>query len=297
MPDATTAEPASAVGSLRPAEMADALGVSPATLRRWSQRFEPYLQARGVGADGSHRRYTAGDLETLRTIKRLLEAGWTYEQVAQRLDQDAAAVVTAAGSGDSTAAGAEGIDQELGPGEGQPGPAGAEAAAPAAEPVAAPRPAGPGQSLVTAESQTLSTAAGEDQGWPPAAQLLRDALQAVSDNQQVLLSAQYAHRDLMGVVIQDNLNLKDENAGLRERMLELERELAEMRRHQSEWHERLETRVRVLEDAVSTLMAARKAPPPTPPPTYPSAPQAPGPTPPYAPPPERRSFWSRLLGG
>lgn len=278
--------------------MADALGVSPATLRRWSQRFEPYLQARGMGSDGSHRRYTAGDLETLRTVKTLLEAGWTYDQVAQRLDQDAATLATARLDG-RAAAGAEVSDQESAGSDDQPM---AQAAAPAPEQVAAARPAGPGQSIVTTASQSLWNAPGEDQGWPPAAQILRDALQTVSDNQQVLLNAQYANRDLMGVVIQDNLNLKEENTGLRDRMLELERELAEMRRHQSEWRERLETRVRVLEDAVSTLMAARKTAPP--PPTYPPPPQPYGPTPPGQPyaappyaPPERRSFWSRLLGG
>jgi hypothetical protein len=78
-------------------------------------------------------------------------------------------------------------------------------------------------------------------------------------------------------------------------MLDLERELAELRRRQADFKERLETRVRVLEDAVSTLMARQQAPtaaPPQPSYTAPPAPQ------PYATPsPERRSFWSRLLGG
>lgn len=251
-------------GEHRPAEVAEMLGVSPATLRRWSRRFEEYLQARDVGADGSHRRYTEKDLDTLREIKSLLEQGWTYNQVAERLSDDFIAVRT-----DIYAV----IDDS--PEVDGTGPAPPDKAS---------------QSLVRP-----AAALAPDEGWPPAAQFLRDAIKAVTDNQQVLLNTQYANRDMLGVMIQDNLNLKEENTDLRERMLDLERELAELRRRQADFKERLETRVRVLEDAVSTLMARQQAPtaaPPQPSYTAPPAPQ------PYATPaPERRSFWSRLLGG
>ncbi len=266
MPDPVVAQGTAASGALRPAEVADALGVSPATLRRWSRRFEAYLQARDRSADGSHRRYTPHDLETLRQIKVWLEAGQTYEEVAHQLDAQLSG--SAGPQIDVIPAGAQAKEQE---------PA-ARTAAVAVQPSAAP--------VALDGREALS-----NEGWPPAAQILRDALQAVTDNQQLLLSTQHANRDLMGVVIQDNLNLKDENANLRERMLELERELAELRRRHAEFRERLETRVRVLEDAVAALMARPQAPPPTmpsaPPPSY-------GP---YPPQPERRGFWARLLGG
>ena len=135
---------------------------------------------------------------------------------------------------------------------------------------------------------------------------------------------------MLGVMIQDNLNLKSENTSLRERMLELERELAELHRHFVETRERTEIRMRVLEDAIAKLMvgqppAPRSGPPPAPrpgtppapqsqqgytsqampsqsypPPGYPSQTMAPSPypPPPYTDqPPPKRGFWSRLLGG
>jgi DNA-binding transcriptional MerR regulator len=272
MPDAVAAQVAngdlhSSSGSLRPAEVADALAVSPATLRRWSQRFEGYLQARDSSSDGSHRRYTARDVDTLRQIKARLEAGWTYEQVAQQLDVEAR-------SSDSPMIDVLPDPTEVGE-------------------------VGPSLSLSAESPQAMVAMAATDgrdaltsEGWPPAAQILRDALQAVSDNQLMLLNSQHANRDLMGVVIQDNLNLKDENTNLRDRMLELERELAEMRRRHTDFRERLETRVRVLEDAVATLMARQQAPSANFASSAPPSSYAP-----YPSQPERRGFWSRLLGG
>ena len=63
---------------LRPSEVADQLGISAATLRRWSSRFSDLLDlADGGQESGSHRRYTEHDLEMLASVKRLLEQGWT----------------------------------------------------------------------------------------------------------------------------------------------------------------------------------------------------------------------------
>jgi hypothetical protein len=132
----------------------------------------------------------------------------------------------------------------------------------------------------------------------PAARFLRDAVQGMADTQQIILNSQQASRDLMGVMIQDNLNLKSDASSLRERMLELERELAELRRRQADYRERMETRVHVLEDAVARLMAAQvqPVPPPARPPmAYPYQPQAQQQPQPQQ--QERRSFWSRLIGG
>lgn len=253
---------------LRPSEVADQLGISAATLRRWSSRFSDLLDlADGGQESGSHRRYTEHDLETLASVKRLLEQGWTYEQVASQLAQvDGVSAQDAAGQWEAVgdAVPQPEIDQAMPPDPGQ---------------------GEPGGQLLPVETLT------------PAARFLRDTIQGMADTQQIILNSQQASRDLMGVMIQDNLNLKGEASSLRERMLELERELAEQRRRQADYRERMETRVRVLEDAVARLMAGPAPAQPAPPPSaaapapYPYQPSAPQPQ------PERRSFWSRLIGG
>jgi len=291
--------------ALRPAEVAERLGISAATLRRWSSRFGEFLELGEGGQDGgTHRRYSAGDVATLARVQELLEQGWTYEQVADRLSQGPADVATSTTPDESV------VDAPLD-----------------AEPGLSPETAMVSTGAFFDDSAGLSADA-----LPPAARFLRDTMQAVTGNQQIILNSQQASRDMLGVLIQDNLNLKSENTGLRERMLELERELAELHRHFVDTRERTEIRMRVLEDAIAKLMAgqqpgSRSGPPPAPRPGTPSVPQqpqgyapqamspqsypppayapqsmAPSPYPPqsYAdqpPLPAKRGFWSRLLGG
>lgn len=250
---------------LRPAEVARQLGVSTATLRRWSRHFAPFLGPESQSNSGRHRRYTTDDVATLRQVKGLLDKGWTYEQVAVQLRQELAR-------------------QPRNPdNNGQPASTTTAGSAPDDE---AAEPARPDTSreVVKAEAEQ---ARGEErlsvEPLSPAAQFLREALQPLSETQQLILNAQQATRDLVGVMIQDNLNLKDENKSLRERMLELERELAELKRRHADYRERMETRVRILEDAVATLMAQQQAPR--------------NPQPPPPPSEERRGFWARLIGG
>ena len=51
--------------ALRPAEVAERLGISAATLRRWSSRFGEFLELGEGGQDGgTHRRYSAADVAT-----------------------------------------------------------------------------------------------------------------------------------------------------------------------------------------------------------------------------------------
>jgi DNA-binding transcriptional MerR regulator len=303
--------------ALRPAEVAERLGISAATLRRWSSRFGDFLELGEGGQDGgTHRRYSAADVATLARVQQLLEQGWTYEQVADRLSQGPADVAPGETRGESVPAGSFDAEPGLSP-----------------------------------ETAMVSTAASFDdstdlsaEALSPAARFLRDAMQAVTGNQQIILNSQQASRDMLGVMIQDNLNLKSENTSLRERMLELERELAELHRHFVDTRERTEIRMRVLEDAIAKLMmgqppASRSGTPPSqrpgmppapppqqayapqaapqsyppqgytpqtmpsqsyPPPGYTSQTMAPSPYPPqpYADqPPPKRGFWSRLLGG
>ena len=285
--------------ALRPAEVAERLGISAATLRRWSSRFGEFLELGEGGQDGgTHRRYSAGDVATLARVQELLEQGWTYEQVADRLSQGPADSATS----ESVAAAPLDSEPDL-----------------SSE-----------MAMVSTDTYFDDNAGLSADALSPAARFMRDTMQAVTGNQQIILNSQQANRDMLGVMIQDNLNLKGENTSLRERMLELERELAELHRHFVDTRERTEIRMRVLEDAIAKLMAgqpsvSRSGPPPAPrpgpspvpqsqqgyapqtmpsqsysPPGYPSQTMAPSPYPPqpYADqPPPKRGFWSRLLGG
>jgi DNA-binding transcriptional MerR regulator len=82
------------------------------------------------------------------------------------------------------------------------------------------RPDGPGSMALTDAALPLA----------PAMTFLADTLHNVADSQQAVLNSQAANRELLGVVLQDNFNLKEENTRLRERMLELERQVAQIRR-------------------------------------------------------------------
>jgi hypothetical protein len=80
-----------------------------------------------------------------------------------------------------------------------------------------------------------------------------DVLNTIVNSQQAVLNGQTGLRDMMGVVVQDNFNLKDENRKLRDRMLEMERALAEYQRREETRKERMEGRLRALEATVAAL--------------------------------------------
>lgn len=243
------ASTATLIGDLSAAEAAELLEISLATLRRWTNRFSSFLQY-----DEGDALYSSADLDVLARAKALLEQGWTYEQVAKQLaeatETDGATRLDAV---DDAVLG-DLLDEETAP---------------------------PALDMTGGQLQPVDSL-------NPAARFVRDAIQGIADNQQIILNAQQASRSLLGVMVQDNLNLKNEATSLRDRMLELERELAEQRRRQADYRERMETRVHVLEDAVARLMAAQMQ---SPTPERPLGAQS------MQPSPERRSFWSRLIGG
>lgn len=84
-------------------------------------------------------------------------------------------------------------------------------------------------------------------------QVVGDVLHALVAGQQAVLNGQSNLREMLNVVVQDNFNLKDENRKLRERMLEMERVLAEYQRREETRKERLEGRLRGLESTVAAL--------------------------------------------
>jgi hypothetical protein len=84
-------------------------------------------------------------------------------------------------------------------------------------------------------------------------QVVGDVLHTIVNSQQAVLNGQTNLREMMGVVVQDNFNLKDENRKLRDRMLEMERVMAEYQRREETRKERIEGRLRGLEATVGAL--------------------------------------------
>jgi DNA-binding transcriptional MerR regulator len=191
-----------------PHEVAAQLGISPSTLRRWSNEFADSLSdAAGrpeIAPTGgmAHRRYTDQDLETLMTTKGLLAEGLTYIQVGRRLE------------------------------------------------LLRMRSAPAGEDLEGDEVQSmaLGPTMQEASSFSPGVAVLADTLHTVADGQHLLLSTQQANRDLLTVLLQDNFGLKEENVKLRNRMLELERDLSEIRRQETARRDALEPRLQRLEE-------------------------------------------------
>lgn len=193
-----------------PQTVARELDISLTTLRRWSDEFSAYLSAT-AGAGHNHRRYLDSDITTLLTVKNLVNDGMTYEQVHQHLNGQSAE------SGESMRA-----SQEI--------PAANRADLPDAND--------------DHQKQALVAANPSES---PAIAFLTNTLTTLSDNQKSILNSQAANRELLGVLLQDNFNLKDENNRLRERILEVEREVAQTHKEE-EWRrealrQELETKI------------------------------------------------------
>lgn len=207
---------------LSPQAVAQALDFSETTLRRWSDEFSDYLSPEANPAGKGHRRYTAADVETLRSIKELMNQGLTYEQVWQQLS------LREAVSGEEAVPGNYRLDepeiQRFEPKTGRFDPVEAE----------------------PPDERSIITSNGNES---PAIAFLTNTLTTLSDTQQSILNSQAANRELLGVLIQDNFNLKEENNRLRERVLEIERSLAQMHRDE-EW--RRETLRQELDAKITT---------------------------------------------
>jgi DNA-binding transcriptional MerR regulator len=178
-----------------PQAVARELDVSPATLRRWSDEFADYLSTGADSAQGrNHRRYSEQDIATLTVVKELMNNGLTYEQVRLQLAQQLS---------DSPE---PGLPLSPTPDTGDPFDD-------------------------DNQDSALVAANGAES---PAIAFLTNTLMTLSDSQKSILNSQAANRELMGVLIQDNFNLKEENNRLRERVLEIERQAAQIRQEE-EW--------------------------------------------------------------
>lgn len=197
------------------AAAADQLHVSPDTLRRWTKEFAAQLSATAVGA--GYYRYSGADIKRLQIIRDLLSEGKTANEIARQLSPHEPEAPPAADEHHS------GTDRYHD-----------------TQPVADPARQGNNQSSVVL--QGTDAAARE-----PAMIVLREVLTGFGAGQEAILNSQQANRNLMGVVIQDNFNLKEENARLRDRMLKLEQDLNEVRKMQAEQRQILEVRMRQVE--------------------------------------------------
>ncbi len=188
----------------RPAEVSRELGVSPSTLRRWSQQFGDLLSPEAGNPDSqssgktTHRRYASTDVETMQRVRQLMQQGLTVDEVRTQLVADVAPVPGSAPATTST-----------------PEPEQTEEA--------------PVIELIPTDSQALVLGPEFDDA-PDIGQLVAGTLLSLSDSQQIILGGQQTARQLLGVLLQDNFNLKEENVRIRERMVDTERRVFEMKR-------------------------------------------------------------------
>lgn len=199
-----------------PQVVAKELDISPASLRRWSDEFTEFLsKGAGTDKDRSHRRYVDRDIEVLTEIRELMNGGMTYEQVRQQLKKSAVPSIEPDGISEITGDFSEdyaALDDSddyatLNDSDKDEEPPSFE------------------------ESLAVVTANGSES---PAITFLTNTLATLSDGQKSVLNSQAANRELMGVLLQDNFNLKEENNRLRERILEVERDVSRSRQ-EDEW--------------------------------------------------------------
>ena len=202
---------------LRPADAARRLGIPASTLRRWSRRLAPFLSpeanaaVKENGARG-HRRYTPRDMATLARCKALLSQGYTFEQAARELEE-------------TFQPEAQVVEGEV------------EMQSDAAE---------PGEKVVLVdEGERLEITREEDA--VEVGRMMAQLLSSLSGSQQMLITGQQTERELLGVLLQDNFNLKEENKKLRERMVETERRIFEMRREMEKNRKDEQERMRQME--------------------------------------------------
>jgi uncharacterized protein YlxW (UPF0749 family) len=100
-------------------------------------------------------------------------------------------------------------------------------------------------------------------GESPALAFLTNTLATLSDSQKSILNSQSANRELLGVLLQDNFNLKEENNRLRERILEVERDVAKQRQDE-DWRrealrQELESKIASSNQLAQEAMAAAQS--------------------------------------
>jgi DNA-binding transcriptional MerR regulator len=179
------------------------LDISAATLRRWSDEFNEFLTEEA--GSGNQRRYQDSDIATLSAIRDLMNEGLTSAQIRYQLSQRENVTPV---EPDSILYQTEAEDD-------LPPPLTLD-------------------DRVEENSRHSGAAIIASNGAEAAVEFLNNTLATLSDSQKSILNSQAANRELLGVLLQDNFNLKDENNRLRDRILEVEREVAQ-NRQEDEW--------------------------------------------------------------
>ena len=100
-----------------------------------------------------------------------------------------------------------------------------------------------GRGETVSSALTTRNGSGQSAGFV----VLTDTLRAMIENQQTIQNSLQVNRNLQGVIIQDNFNLKEENMRLRERMQNMEQELNDLRKRDSDHRLMTEQRLARLE--------------------------------------------------
>jgi DNA-binding transcriptional MerR regulator len=218
-----------------PNEVAAQLQVSPSTLRRWSDEFADYLSGNAghpsPASDGQPPMALGG--QPLARHRRYTDADLETLLTIKSLLAEGMSYI-------QTGKRLEALRLRKGqPVVGMATPEGGET------------PSGANSSLSLWDASPIA----------PAVTVLADTLHTVAEGQQLLLGSQQANRDLLTVVLQDNFTLKEENAKLRDRMLELERDLTEGRRLDGLHRETVESRLLKIEDQLRPKRVKPALPP------------------------------------
>ena len=194
-------------------------------MRRGTRKFAGLLyEAEDTGKDRSHRRYTNRDIDTLHIVKELMSNGMTYEHVRQQLNGKTTVNIEPDDILQESSNNAE--DTPV---------------VPNVEKIS-----NPNNEPANDEEWALVASEGPES---QAISFLTNTLSTLSDSQKSILNSQAANRELLGVLLQDNFNLKEENNRLRERILDVERDVAQ-NRQEEEW--RREALRQELETKIST---------------------------------------------
>ena len=109
--------------------------------------------------------------------------------------------------------------------------------------------------ITTPSSSSAPTVINPDQSSAIVLQHFSESISEMRQGQMSVLNSQAANRELMGVIIQDNFNLKEENTRLRQRMLDLERQMGEIRREnqgkQDNLRQEMDSKLREVRDMAS----------------------------------------------
>ena len=219
-------------------DVAQNLQVTEYTLRHWTQDFAQFL---GPTVSSTPSLFTNSDIVVLLSVQRLLEQGYNTQQVIKRLTPARASTVSVVDTVVDVDTAASPIPQEAQPNVSQ------EQSRFNQPPQEQQNTSQPETGLVQTHTSPANAAKN---ALPPA---MTEVFSSMAKHQQAVLNNQTTMREMVNVVVQDNLSLKEENRKLRERMLEIERTFSEYQRRDETRKERLEGRLRALEGTMGAL--------------------------------------------